>query len=113
VFSKGQLSHAQYGPNFAKGSSARIISLLDGYSGYNQIVVCEEYKEKITFTVPWGTFMYEKILFGKMNVGATFQRAMDVSFMWEKDKFMVMYLDDITILSKSYDDHLQHLEHIF
>jgi hypothetical protein len=57
--------------------------------------------------------MYEKIPFGQMNTGATFQRAMDVSFVGEKDKFIVMYLDDITILSKSDDDHLQHLEHIF
>jgi hypothetical protein len=37
---------------------AQIISLLDGYFGYNQIVVCEEDKEKKAFTIPWGTFMY-------------------------------------------------------
>ena len=33
--------------------------------------------------------------------------------MGEKDKFMVIYLDEITIFSKSDDEHLQHLEHIF
>jgi hypothetical protein len=92
---------------------AHIISLLDGYSGYNQIAVCEEDKEKTTFTTPWGTFMYDKIPFGMMNAGATFQRAMDVAFMGEKDKFMVIYLDDITIFSKSDDEHLQHLKKIF
>jgi hypothetical protein len=42
-------------------------SLLDGYSGYNQIAVSEEDKEKPTFTTPWGTFMYEKMPFGMMN----------------------------------------------
>jgi hypothetical protein len=92
---------------------AHRISLLDGYSGYNQIAVSEEDKEKTTFTTPWGTFMYEKIPFGLMNVGATFHRAMDVAFVGEKDKFMVIYLDDITIFSKSDDEHLQHLEQIF
>jgi hypothetical protein len=57
--------------------------------------------------------MYDKIPFGMMNVGATFQRDMDVSFVGEKYKFMVIYLDDITIFSKSDDEHLQHLENIF
>jgi hypothetical protein len=90
--------------------SAHKISFLDGYSGYNQITVSEEYKEKTTFTTPWGTFMYDKIPFGLRNARATFQRAMDIAFMGEKDKFMVIYLDDITIFSKSDDEHLQHLE---
>jgi hypothetical protein len=92
---------------------AHIISLLDGYSGYNQIAVCEEDKEKTTFTTPWGTFMYDKMPFGLMNAGATFQRAMDIAFCGGKDKFMVIYLDDITIFSKSDDEHLQHLEQVF
>ena len=41
-----------------------------------------------------------------MNAGATFQRAMGIDFVGEKDKFMVIYLDDITILSKSDEEHL-------
>jgi hypothetical protein len=43
------------------------IYMLDGYSGYNQISVMEEEKNKTTFTTPWGTFMYEKMPFGLMN----------------------------------------------
>ena len=89
---------------------AHIISLLDGYFGNNQIAVCEDDKEKTTFTTPWGTFMYDKMPFGLMNVGATFQRAMDIVIFGGKDRFMVIYLDDITIFSKSDDEHLQHLE---
>jgi hypothetical protein len=90
-----------------------MISLMDGYSDYNQIEVSEEHKEKKTFTTPWGAFIYDKIPFGMMNTGATFQRAMYIVFVGGKDKFMVIYLDDITIFSKSYEEHLQHLEHIF
>jgi hypothetical protein len=89
------------------------ISLLDGYSGYNQITIREEEKGKKTFTTPWGKFMCDKMPFGMMNAGATFQRDMDVAFVGEKYKFMVIYLDDITIFSKSDDEHLQHLEQIF
>jgi hypothetical protein len=69
--------------------------------------------KKTTFTTPWGTFMYDKMPFGLMKAGATFKRDMDISFMGEKYKFMVIYLDDITIFSKSDDEHLQHLEQVF
>jgi hypothetical protein len=57
--------------------------------------------------------MYEKMPFGLMNAGATFQRAMDIAFVGEKDRFMVIYLDDITVFSTSDDEHLQHLKQTF
>ena len=37
-------------------------------------------REKTSFTTPWGTFMSDKMPFGLMNPGATFQRAMDIAF---------------------------------
>jgi len=48
------------------------LSMIDGFSCYNQISVLPEDREKTTFTTPWGTFMYAKISFGLMNVGSTF-----------------------------------------
>jgi hypothetical protein len=48
------------------------ISLLDGFSGYNQVLFHPDDQEKTAFTTPWGTFMYAKMAFGLMNVGATF-----------------------------------------
>eukprot|EP00253_Pinus_taeda_P007123 PITA_07123 len=51
--------------------------------------------------------------FGLMNVGATFQRAMDITFLGEKDKFVLVYLDDITVYSNRHQDHLQHLKKVF
>ena len=87
--------------------------MLDRLSGYNQVLVHPNDQEKTTFTTPWGTFMYSKMPFGLMNVGATFQRAMDISFSKEKDKFVVIYLDDITVYSKTDEKHLQHLERVF
>ena len=59
---------------------SKIISLLDGFSGYNQVMVHPDDQHNTTFTTPWGTFMYVKIPFGLMNAGATFQRAMDIAF---------------------------------
>ena len=57
--------------------------------------------------------MYDKMPFGLMNTGATFQRAMDIAFVGEKDKFVVIYLDDITVFSQSNDEHLKHLKENF
>ena len=92
---------------------AQRISMVDGFSGYNQISMHPDDKEKTTFTTPWGTFMYDKMPFGLMNAGATFQRAMDIAFVGEKDKFVVIYLDDITVFSQSNDEHLKHLKQTF
>ena len=72
-----------------------------------------EDREKTTFTTPWGTFMYAKMPFGLMNTGATFQRAMDITFIGEKDRFVVIYLDDITVFSKTNIEHHCHLKKVF
>ena len=77
------------------------MSKVDGISGYNQITMHLDDREKTTFTTPRGTFMYNKMPFGLMNVGATFQRDMDKSFVGEKEKFVVIYLDEITVFSQS------------
>jgi hypothetical protein len=88
-------------------------SLLDGFLGYNQVLVHSEDQEKTSFTTPWGTFMYVKMPFGLMNVGATFQRAMDISFVEELGNFIVIYLDDVIVYSQFDEEHLQHLRHVF
>ena len=48
------------------------IYMIDGFFGYNQIIVHEDDRENATYTTPWGTFMYDKMSFGLMNAGATF-----------------------------------------
>ena len=86
---------------------------MDGFSGYNQIKVLLEDQENIAFTTPWGTFMYAKMRFGSMDAEATFQHAMDIAFVEEKNKFVVVYMDDITVYSRSDKDHIKHLEKVF
>ena len=56
-----------------------------------------EDQENTAFTTPWGTFSYAKFPFGLMNLGATFQRAMGIAFVEEKNKFVVVYMDNITV----------------
>ena len=57
--------------------------------------------------------MYVKIPFGLMNAGATFQRAMDIAFSEEIGYFIVIYLDDIIVYSKTDEEHLKHLRKVF
>jgi len=75
---------------------SRRISLLDGFLGYNQILVQPGDQEKTMFTTACGTFMYAKMPFGLINSSTTFQREMDLTFSDEMGHFVVIYLDDIT-----------------
>jgi ribonuclease HI len=61
-------------------SGSKRLSLLDGFSGYNQVLMSPPDQLKTTFHTPWGTYAYRKMPFGLINVGATFQRAMDIAF---------------------------------
>jgi hypothetical protein len=57
--------------------------------------------------------MYDKMAFGLMSAGATFQREMDIYFIGEKDKFFFIYLDDLTVFSNYDVGHLSHLKQTF
>ena len=73
----------------------------------------EKDQDKIVFKTPWGTFNYAKMPFGLKNAGATFQQAMEIAFADEKDVFLVVYLDDLTIFSHSDDENLYHFRILF
>ncbi|KAH9288939.1 hypothetical protein KI387_033056, partial [Taxus chinensis] len=91
-------------------TGSELLSTLDGFSGYNQVVVKESERIKNSFTTPWGTYVYVRMPFGLMNAGETFQRAMDVAFAGYINDFIVVYQDDVTVFSRKINDHLQHLE---
>jgi hypothetical protein len=59
---------------------SQMMSLLDGFFGYNKIKVKRIDRYKTTFITRWGTFAYERMPFGLYNVGATFQRVMQIDF---------------------------------
>ncbi|CAN6695192.1 unnamed protein product [Malus baccata var. baccata] len=72
---------------------------LDGYSGYNQIVIAPEDQEKTTFTCPFGTFAYKRMPFGLCNAPATFQPCMIIE----------IFMDDFSVFGNSFDHCLNNL----
>ena len=90
-----------------------MLSLLDGFSRYNQVLVSKEDRLKTTFRTKWGTYAYDKIPFKLINSEDAFHRAMDIAFRGLLNKFVVVYLDDITICSKTRGEHIPHLKAIF
>jgi hypothetical protein len=89
------------------------MSMLDGFSSYNQVLVAKEDRPKTLFVTPWGTYAYVKIPFGLKNVGSTFQREMDHTFKDFIEMFMDDYQDDLKFYSKSREIHIKHLKNIF
>ncbi|MCO5555393.1 hypothetical protein L7F22_008939 [Adiantum nelumboides] len=87
-------------------------SFLDGYSGYNQISLAEEDREKTTFITEWGAFIYLVMPFGLCNAPTTFQRAMMTIFSKYLQKFMAVFVDDFTVYS-SMAKHLECLGFMF
>ena len=94
-------------------AGSELMSFLDGFSGYNQVLVHLDDQLKTTFRTKWGTYAYQKMPFGLINAGATFQRAIDIAFKGLVNKSVVIYLDDITIYSKKQNNHLRDLKQIF
>jgi hypothetical protein len=92
---------------------SKIMSMLDGFSGYKQVLVRKEDQNKTTFTTPWGTFEYLRMPFGLLNAGTTFQRAMDFAFHELMGKIIEIYQDDLTVFSKKRSDHISHLRQVF
>jgi hypothetical protein len=89
------------------------MSILDGLSGYNQVLVVEEYRKKKTFMTPRETCAYARMPFGLKDIEATFQRVMDHVFNELIEKFMVDYQDYLKVHSNKREDHIHHLRKVF
>jgi len=53
-------------------AKCKVFSFMDGFSGYNQIKMAPEDREKTSFITPWGAFCYLVMPFGLINAGATY-----------------------------------------
>jgi hypothetical protein len=73
----------------------------------------EEDKPKTAFTCSYGLYEFNVMPFGLKNAPPTFQRLMNKLFRDYIDEFMVVYIDDILIFSKTFEDHMRHVKIVF
>jgi hypothetical protein len=88
---------------------AQVFSKTDLRFGYHQIKIRDEDIPKTAFSMRYGLYEYLVMSFGLMNAPAHFMYLMNSVFMTELDKFVVVYIDDILVYSKSTKDHEEHL----
>ena len=82
---------------------------LDGNSGYNQIAIAPEDREKTTFTCPFGAFAFRRMPFGLFNAPAAFQRCMMSIFSDLVEEVMEIFMDDFTVYGSSFEICLHNL----
>ena len=82
---------------------------LDWYSSYNQIIISPKDQEKRTFMCPYGTFAFRRMPFGLCNAPGTFQRYMMAIFSDMVEREIEVFMDDISVQGKSFDNCLENL----
>ncbi|KAK7898999.1 hypothetical protein WMY93_019852 [Mugilogobius chulae] len=91
--------------------SAAYITTLDLSRGYWQLALAPEARELTAFKTPFGLFQFRVMPFGLQGAPATFQRLMD-HVLRDVSQFSAAYLDDVVIYSRSWKEHLHHLQEV-
>ncbi|CAI9768182.1 unnamed protein product [Fraxinus pennsylvanica] len=72
-----------------------LLSFMNAFFGYNQILIHPTDQEKTAFVTEQGTFCYKVMSFGLKNAGATYQRLVNCMFVDQLEKSMEVYIDDM------------------
>jgi hypothetical protein len=89
------------------------MALLDCFSGYHQIWLRKEDKEKTSFITPFGTYCYMRMLEGLHNTSPTFSSTTKAALKDQVDRNVVSYIDDIIVASKKKESYISVLVETF
>ena len=95
---------------FDKIGGSKWFTTMDLLNGFWQVMVKPEHRPKTAFVTARGLFEFVVMPFGLCNAPATFQRLMDTVIRPEYRSFIETYVDDVMTHSKTFDDHLIHIE---
>ena len=95
---------------FDRLAGAKFFSSLDLMSGYWQVPVAEADRSKTAFITPDGLYEFMRLPFGLNNAPSTFQRLMDRVLARLKWQMCLVYLDDVLIFEKTFEEHQKRLE---
>ena len=90
---------------FDQLEKAKVLSKIDLRSDYHHIKIMPEDVPKIAFSTRYGLYEYLVMSFGLTNAPAYFKYLMNLVFMSDLDKFVVVFIDDILIYSENEEDH--------
>ena len=90
-----------------------LLSFMDAFSGYNQIIMDPSDQEKTSFVTGKGTYYYQVMPFGLKNVGAAYQRLVNKMFQKHIGASMEVYIDAMLVKSVKAELHVAHLAESF
>ncbi|KAI5312880.1 hypothetical protein L3X38_042054 [Prunus dulcis] len=94
-------------------SGNQLLSFMNAYSGYNQIMMYDDDKAKTSVIIERGTYCYKVMPFGLKNAGATYQRLVNKIFKEQIGRTMEVYVDDMLVKAPKRGDHLKNLTEAF
>ena len=90
-----------------------LLTFMDTFFGYNQILIKEEDQEKIALVTSQGLYCYKVMSFGLKNIGATYQRLVNQIFNKQIGRNMEVYVDDMLVKSREARTYLADLQEAF
>ena len=92
---------------------SHFFTTIDLTAGFWQVELDEYAKRKAAFVTSDGLFQFNVMPFGLCNAPSTFQRLMDHVLSDLKYSNVLVYMDDIVVFSKTFDEHISHLRKVF
>ena len=91
---------------------ARYFSKIDLHSGYYQIRIDEKDREKTAFVTRYGSYEFLVLPMGLCNSPGTFMELMNFIFEHQLDRFVIVFLDDVLVFSKTLEEHEHHMREV-